>query len=109
MDAELIRRLIRQSKYEYSIHAQRERLEEDLDIVEIEEALRAGEILEQYLNDPRGESCLMLGYAGAKSVHVVLGWASSPGSYEEHLLRVITVYSPQSPKWVDPRTRRMKE
>lgn len=104
MDIEEIQRLVRQGAYEFSIHAQRERLEEDLDIVEIEEAITQGELLESYPDDPRGESCLLLGYAGAKPIHIVPGWAGSR-SGEIRILRVITVYIPQPPKWINPPTR----
>lgn len=104
MNVDEIQRLVRQGKYEFSIHAQQERLDEDLDVTEIEEALVQGEILEEYPADPRGESCLILGYAGIKPIHTVLGWASK--SPAERILRVITVYIPQRPKWQDPRTRR---
>lgn len=87
MDVHEIRQLIRQGAYEFSMHAQQERLAEDLDVSEIEEATTQGEILEAYPHDPRGESCLMLGYAGIKPIHAVLGWAKSRG------------------EWRDPRTR----
>jgi hypothetical protein len=103
MDIDEIQQLVRQGRYEVSIHAQQERLEEDLDVTAIEEALVQGEILEDYPEDPRGESCLVLGYAGTKPIHTVVGWARrSPG---ERILRFITVYIPQPPKWTDPRTR----
>ncbi len=84
--------------------AVRERLDNDLDIVDIEQALLGGDILEQYPDDPRGESCLLLGFAGGKPVHVAVGWASRRAARRK-MLRVITVYVPQLPKWVDPRTR----
>ena len=103
VDIEQIRRLIRQGDYELSIHAQQERLEEDLDVVQIEEALLSGEILEQYPNDPRGESCRVVGYAGTKPVHVVIGWARR--SAASRTLRTITVYMPKPPRWPDPQTR----
>jgi hypothetical protein len=41
------------------MHAQQERLADDLDVTEVEEAIVQGEILESYPHDPRGESCLM--------------------------------------------------
>ena len=103
MDINEIRRLIRRGQYEFSIHAQQERLDEDLDVTEIEEALVQGEILEDYPDDPRGESCLVLGYAGTEPIHTVLGWAKKISG--ERILRVITVYLPQPPKWTEPRTR----
>ena len=60
-------------EYAFSIYAQQERLEEDLIVTEIEAALVQGEIVEAYPDDPRGESCLVLGYAGTKPIHAVLG------------------------------------
>ena len=104
LDIDEIQRLVRQGKYEFSIYAQQERLEEDLDVTEIEAALMQGEILEAYPDDPRGESCLVLGYAGTKPIHAVLGWASIRGE-NENTLRIITVYIPQPPKWDDSRTK----
>lgn len=68
MEIDDIRYLISRDQYELSIHAQQERLEDDLDVVEIETALMPGEILEDYPEDPRGESCLVLGYAGTKPI-----------------------------------------
>lgn len=103
VDLDQIRRLVQQGNYELSIHAEQERLEEDLDVAQIEEALLGGHVLERYPNDPRGESCLVAGHAGAKPVHVVIGWARrSTGS---RTLRIITVYIPQPPRWRDPQTR----
>jgi hypothetical protein len=104
MDIHEIRQLIRQGAYEFSMHAQQERLAEDLDVTEVEEAITQGERLEAYPRDPRGESCLILGYAGIKPIHAVLGWAKSRGE-GKRILRIITVYIPQPPKWSDPRTR----
>jgi hypothetical protein len=99
-----IQQLVGQGWYEFSIHAQRERLDEDLDVTDIEAAILQGEILEDYPSDPRGESCLILGFAGQKPVHVVVGWARR-GDQGERVLRIITVYVPRAPKWTDPRTR----
>jgi hypothetical protein len=104
MDIGEIRQLLIRGTYEFSAHAHRERLQEDLDIAEIEGAIVGGEILEDYPTDPRGESCLVLGYAGHQPVQVVLGWARR-GSEGERVLRVITVYIPRLPRWRDPRTR----
>jgi ribonucleotide monophosphatase NagD (HAD superfamily) len=105
MELRQIQLLISQQQYEVSLHAQQERLEENLDIEQIEEAIvQSGEILEQYPDDPRGESCLMLGFAGDIAIHVVLGWAIRKRD-DTRVLRLITVYKPTLPKWIDPRTR----
>jgi hypothetical protein len=105
MELAEIQQLIDEGKYEVSFHAQQERLEENLDLTQIERAIVAsGEILENYPNDPRGESCLLLGFVGTVPIHVVLGWATLKTD-NQRMLRMITVYSPTAPKWVDPRTR----
>ena len=58
MDLNEIQRLLRDAQYEVSFHAQQERLEEDLDLIQIEAAIiEHGELLEEYPDDPRGESC----------------------------------------------------
>ena len=105
MDLDEIRRLLRDGRYEVSLHAQQERLEEDLDIEQIEAAIiEHGELLEDYPDDPRGESCLVLGFVGSRPLHVVLGWATMKDETQK-MLRLITVHTPTTPKWTDPRTR----
>ena len=104
MTIDEIRQLVRAGRYEVSIHAQQERLEDDLDIGEIEAALLQGGLIEEYPNDPRGPSCLVGGLAGAKPIHVVLGWATTK-QQARRTLRVITVYIPKPPRWKDLRTR----
>ncbi|MGQ9627726.1 MAG: DUF4258 domain-containing protein [Anaerolineae bacterium] len=67
----------------------------------MERALLSGEILEDYPQDPRGHSCLVLGYGEqGYPIHVVCGRTPSG------TIRIITVYVPSFPKWLDPRTRR---
>lgn len=67
---------------------------------EIEEAMINGEILEDYVNDPRGPSCLVLGYGReGYPIHLVCGQTPSKA------LRIITVYIPTPPRWIDPKTR----
>jgi hypothetical protein len=59
------------------LSCQQERLEEDLDLIQIEAAIiEHGELLEEYPDDPRGESCLVLGFVGSRPLHAVLGWAT---------------------------------
>ncbi|MEK9139421.1 MAG: DUF4258 domain-containing protein [Nitrospirota bacterium] len=104
MTIDELRQLVRAGRYEVSLHAQQERLEDDLDLNEIEAAILQGELIEKYPNDPRGPSCLVGGLAGVKPLHVVLGWATRK-QHPEKTLRVITVYIPKPPKWKDLRTR----
>jgi len=85
--------------YELSLHADEERLDEGLTITEVEEALRSAELLEDYPNDPRGHSCLVLGYVRGRPVHVVCGLT------KQGKVILITVYVPAMPKWKDEHTR----
>ena len=101
MDIDWIRKKVVEGDYEYSAHAEAERQADKLMLHEIKEALLEGEMLEDYSNDSRGESCLVLGYGTIGiPLHMVCGRTSSD------TLRVITVYIPTTPKWIDERTRR---
>jgi hypothetical protein len=60
--------------------------------------LLKGDIIEKYLSDPRGQSCLIVGIVSDEPLHVVCG------TREERLL-IVTVYRPKLPVWLDYRTR----
>ena len=97
---EFIQKEVENQSYEMSIHADDERLNEELTIEQIEFVLKNCEIIETYPFDPRGESCLV--YAVIREnipVHVVCGKNSL-----DHLF-IITVYIPAMPKWLNPKTR----
>lgn len=101
MNIDWIRQQIRSGAYEFSGHAEDERQVDRITISEVEESLLNGEVLEDYPNDARGPSCLVLGHASrGYPIHVVCGQTPSLR------LRVITVYVPSLPKWIDERTRR---
>jgi hypothetical protein len=98
--ADFIRMAVAREAYEISLHADDERIADGLIIRELEDALSRCEIIEQYPDDPRGESCLALGFTAAKRpVHTVCGINRSG------CLILITVYIPSMPKWKDSRTR----
>lgn len=98
MEIEEIRTKIRADKYVYTHHAEIERKADELTIAQVEEALFNGEILEQYSNTGRGESCLVAGFAGHVPVHIVCGWRGEK-------IALITVYIPRPPKFISPCTR----
>lgn len=104
MDLGTIKRLVGEGQYEVSFHAQQERLEDDLDVSQVETAILTAQIIERYPDDPRGESCLLGGWVGSRPIHVVVGWARK-GDRAKGALRVITVYEPKLPKWKDSKTR----
>jgi hypothetical protein len=98
MDIEEIKRKVRNDQYVYSHHAEIERRAEALTFAQVEQALLNGHILEEYPDTGRGESCLVVGFAGETPVHVVCGWRG-----EE--VALITLYIRRTPKFVDPWTR----
>ncbi|MCP4405647.1 MAG: DUF4258 domain-containing protein [bacterium] len=102
MNIEDIRNYILRDEYEISVHAEKERYAENISISDIETAIASGELLEDYPDDPRGESCLILGYSEGRAIHIVCGYTNIRS------LRIITVYLPKVPKWIDERTRREK-
>ena len=57
-----IKEKVRKDEYGYTLHAEIERKADSLTFHQIEVAILDGEILEQYPDDGRGESCLLLGF-----------------------------------------------
>jgi hypothetical protein len=99
MDIHWIRNSVRNGNYLWTLHGDEERRNDGLGIAEAESALVAGEILETYPADRRGESCLVLGKIDSRSIHFVCGKNHSG------LMVIITVYLPTMPKWKSPTER----
>jgi hypothetical protein len=70
---------------------------------EVRSVIRGGEIIEDYPEDARGHSCLMLGYGtDERPIHVVC-------SPKDEYLAIITVYLPDERRWeADWRTRKSR-
>lgn len=102
MDILDIKKKVQEQQYEISLHAEKERYAEDISILDLENVLQNGDIIESYPEDPRGVSCLVLGYSQGRAIHVVCGYTNTDW------LRIITVYLPKLPKWVDDKTRRAR-
>jgi hypothetical protein len=76
-------------------HAVRQmsRPERMISTAEVRQAIETGEFVEDYPDDPRGHSCLVLGRgADGRPIHVVC----SPGS---EYLAIITAYLPSEAEW----------
>jgi hypothetical protein len=67
---------------------------------EVHDVVLEGDVIEDYAEDVRGHSCLMLGYGdGRRAIHVVC-------SPKDDYLAVITAYLPEKDEWSnDFRTR----
>ena len=67
---------------------------------EVEAAVTSGEAVEDYPDDPRGHSCLLLGVGDTgRPIHVVC-------APKEDYLAIITAYLPDPGQWSDDFERR---
>ena len=96
MDIDWIRQRVSDQEYRYSRHADRERQSDGLSLVEIEQAILSGRVLEHYPDTGRGESCLVVGFAdNGKPIHIVCG---GQGDW----MVIVTVYIPTPPRFLTP-------
>ncbi|OQX89834.1 MAG: hypothetical protein B6D65_01060 [candidate division Zixibacteria bacterium 4484_93] len=103
MTIEQMQKLIREKKYRLTMHAELERDADQISFQEMEEALLSTrcEIIEEYPNDPRGGSCLILGFTRQNMpVHFVCGLR------EPDTLIVVTIYRPDPHRWLNWRVRK---
>ena len=99
-----IKELLRDKNYRLTLHAEGERDADRISIVEIEEALMHNDpqMIEDYPDDPRGHSFLLLGFSGEeRPIHALC-------SIHEGTLVIITIYRPDPNLWVDWKIRRDK-
>ena len=103
MDIAFIRGKVKSGEYDLSSHAHRERQDELITTTEIEQALLAGDIIEKYPKDERGESCLIAAKVEDKPLHLVCG-------KRNNRLLIVTVYRPKLPTWKNykQRTKELK-
>lgn len=74
----------------------------EIDLEKLVFSIVSGEILEDYPDDSRGHSCLILSYIDGRPVHTVCG-------KNEDAIIFITAYWPEESQWIDERTRRVRE
>jgi len=99
MEIDWIKKCVKNEDYYYSMHGDRERMNDNLMISDVEEALLSGRILENYPEDKRGESCLVVGFSDSGvPVHIVCG-------ERDDKVVIITVYIPRPPKFKTPYER----
>jgi len=67
---------------------------------EIRGAVMNGEVIEDYPEDSRGHSCLLLGLGNERFVHVVC-------APKDEYLAIITAYLPAPDQWTDDLKRRL--
>lgn len=97
----VIRERVERGDYVISFTHTEKLRERKIGAEDIEEAIRNGVIIEDYPDDRRGPSCLILGRPGGRILHVVCG------RFEEEQILIITAYEPDPAEWEsDWRTRR---
>jgi hypothetical protein len=71
-----------------------------ISVKEVRSVVFEGSVVENYPDDPRGPSCLVLGKGDNRPIHVV-------GAPKPDYLAIITAYLPSKRQWkTDWRTRR---
>lgn len=94
MDFKEIKKLIKKKNYLFSEHADEERTKDKLSVEEIEEAILSGKVIEEMVDDPRGESRLISGKSkNGKLIHVVIGLRFGKPV-------IVTNYLPSEEVWV---------
>ncbi len=98
-----IREKIIHNKFEFSQHAVDQSIIRHISVKELRESITNGEIIEDYPNDKYGPSCLIFGFTYTmRPIHVQCSYPSRP------LLKIITLYEPDSERWVNFKTRKTK-
>lgn len=99
MDIRPIQDKIKKGEYRFSDHAVKKMIQRLISRLEVEEAITAGEIIEEYPYDKYSPSCLIFGKAKAgKNLHVQV---SLPPR-----IVIITTYEPDPLEWIDYKIRR---
>lgn len=100
MDFSRIQDLIKRRNYLFSEHADEERTKDQLTIGNIEHAILSGEVIDERLDDPRGESRLVAGETqNGKLIHVVIGLRFNAPV-------IVTVYTPSKERWMYGKIRK---
>jgi len=95
-----IKKAVARGRYKYTLHGAQQRIARRLKRKEIEQAIKSGEIIEDYSEHHYGPACLLLGKtAEGKSLHALCSL--------QEVVDIITVYEPDLSEWEeDLKTRR---
>ncbi len=98
---ESIRQKFAEDQFEFSKHAVDQSIVRRILVREVREAIASGHIIEDYLDDKYGPSCLILGFTQAqRPVHIQCSYPSRP------IIKIITLYEPEAEKWNSNFTQR---
>lgn len=103
-----VRWAFREDHFVLRFHAHVEMLTEGLRTSDLRHAGSGCELLEEYPERPEGHTKLILGSSqDGRPIHLVLNVERFEQDPAEPLA-VVTVYEPESPEWLDERTRRRR-
>ncbi len=103
MKIEGIKEKVSQGRYIISFTHTEKLRQRRMKAEDIERAIQTGAIIEDYPEDRRGPSCLILGFVGKRLLHVVCGRLDA-----EEIL-IITAYEPDPTEWdSDGKTRKRR-
>ena len=70
LDIAKIQRVVKDDQHRFTLHALERIIERSIQPTEIKEAILHGEVIECYLEDKYGPSCLIFGKTASKIVHI---------------------------------------
>jgi Domain of unknown function (DUF4258) len=98
---EEIRQKITSDQFEFFKHAVDQSILRGIRVQEVREAITSGQIIEDYPDDKYGSSCLVSGLTQSnRYIHIQCSYPIRP------LVKIITLYEPDSKQWSDNFTRR---
>ncbi len=98
---EKVRLELVQGRYEYSRHAFKRSIERNISRMEIQQAGKYAEMIENYPDDKYSPSCLLLGFTEAgRPLHIQVSLIESVP------VKIITLYEPNEMEWIDYSKRR---
>ena len=93
---------IADDQFEFSKHAVDQSILRRISVQEVREAFVVAEIIEDYSEDKYGPSCLVFGKTKAgRPLHIQCSYPM------RSIIKIVTLYEPDSARWIDSRTRRL--
>jgi hypothetical protein len=96
-----IQEKIEGEQFEFSKHAVDQSMIRYISVQEVREAIAAAELSEDYPEDKYGPSRLLSGRTKAgRPLHIQCSYPIRP------MIKIVTLYEPDSARWIDFKTRR---
>mgnify|MGYP001766175509 CR=1 FL=1 len=87
----------------YSRHAMERMFQRAISPATVERIVRKNHVVAEYPDDQPYPSCLLLGFDGARPIHVVVGY-----DRKRDEAYIVTVYEPDREAWSDDFSKRRK-